>query len=95
MPLPSSLIAVQLQTLAFEQLKDQGFYLNAILYFHCRCDDCRMFPIVGMRYKCRVCEDFDFCEACFKSKKHKHPFSRIAEPGKSTFYMCILTIIFF
>ena len=49
-----------------------------------------MFPIVGMRYKCRVCDDFDFCEACFKSKKHKHPFSRIAEPGKSAVYSILI-----
>ncbi|XP_060607151.1 E3 ubiquitin-protein ligase HERC2-like isoform X1 [Ruditapes philippinarum] len=45
------------------------------------CDECSMFPIVGVRYKCRVCDDFDFCENCFKTKKHRHPFSRIAEPG--------------
>jgi len=40
-----------------------------------------MFPIVGVRYNCQVCEDFDFCEGCFKRKKHRHPFNRIAEPG--------------
>ncbi|XP_077983839.1 E3 ubiquitin-protein ligase HERC2-like [Glandiceps talaboti] len=48
------------------------------------CDGCQMFPISGPRYKCRTCEDFDFCEACFRSKRsHKHPFNRINEPGAS------------
>ncbi|KAL3879973.1 hypothetical protein ACJMK2_032247, partial [Sinanodonta woodiana] len=45
------------------------------------CDECQAMPIIGARYKCSECEDFDFCEACFKTKKHRHPFNRIAEPG--------------
>ncbi|XP_052796353.1 E3 ubiquitin-protein ligase HERC2-like isoform X2 [Mya arenaria] len=45
------------------------------------CDECNMFPIIGVRYNCRICEDFDFCESCFKTKKHRHPFNRITEPG--------------
>ncbi|XP_052077229.1 E3 ubiquitin-protein ligase HERC2-like isoform X2 [Mytilus californianus] len=44
------------------------------------CDGCDVFPIVGNRYKCRMCDDFDFCENCFRSKKHRHPFNRIGEP---------------
>ncbi|XP_021378315.1 E3 ubiquitin-protein ligase HERC2-like isoform X2 [Mizuhopecten yessoensis] len=45
------------------------------------CDECQVFPIVGPRFKCKLCEDFDFCENCFRSKKHRHPFNRISEPG--------------
>ena len=48
-----------------------------------------MLPIVGVRYKCRICDDFDFCENCFKTKKHRHPFSRIAEPGESDINLLI------
>ncbi|ELV11273.1 E3 ubiquitin-protein ligase HERC2 [Tupaia chinensis] len=49
------------------------------------CDGCQMFPINGSRFKCRSCDDFDFCEACFKTKKHnaRHTFGRINEPGQS------------
>ncbi|XP_041128227.1 E3 ubiquitin-protein ligase HERC2-like isoform X2 [Polyodon spathula] len=50
-----------------------------------RCDGCQMFPINGPRFKCRNCEDFDFCENCFKTRKHntRHAFGRINEPGQS------------
>lgn len=49
----------------------------------CRCDGCQMFPINGARFKCRNCDDFDFCENCFKTRKHntRHSFGRINEPG--------------
>ncbi|XP_034287268.1 E3 ubiquitin-protein ligase HERC2 isoform X1 [Pantherophis guttatus] len=49
------------------------------------CDGCQMFPINGPRFKCRNCDDFDFCETCFKSRKHntRHTFGRINEPGQS------------
>ncbi|GAB6021505.1 E3 ubiquitin-protein ligase herc2 [Chamberlinius hualienensis] len=46
------------------------------------CDGCKAYPVCGPRYKCRVCEDFDFCETCFHSKTdHRHAFNRIQEPG--------------
>ncbi|XP_016124312.1 E3 ubiquitin-protein ligase HERC2-like [Sinocyclocheilus grahami] len=50
-----------------------------------RCDGCQMFPINGSRFKCRSCDDFDFCESCFKTRKHnpRHSFGRINEPGQS------------
>ncbi|MCI4375021.1 hypothetical protein PGIGA_G00104220 [Pangasianodon gigas] len=50
-----------------------------------RCDGCQMFPINGPRFKCRSCDDFDFCESCFKTRKHnpRHSFGRINEPGQS------------
>uniref|UniRef100_A0A8C4NCA0 Uncharacterized protein n=1 Tax=Eptatretus burgeri TaxID=7764 RepID=A0A8C4NCA0_EPTBU len=46
------------------------------------CDGCHVYPIIGPRYKCRNCDDFDFCENCFKGKKHtvRHLFDRINEP---------------
>ena len=47
------------------------------------CDGCEMNPIVGIRYKCGVCPDFDFCENCEKklSEKHGHPFIKIYDPS--------------
>uniref|UniRef100_A0A3B3QN49 E3 ubiquitin-protein ligase HERC2 n=1 Tax=Paramormyrops kingsleyae TaxID=1676925 RepID=A0A3B3QN49_9TELE len=51
------------------------------------CDGCQMFPINGPRFKCRNCDDFDFCESCFKTRKHnsRHSFGRINEPQSPTF----------
>ena len=46
------------------------------------CDGCKMTPIVGIRYKCTICPNFDFCENCEKklSEKHGHPFLKIRKP---------------
>ncbi|KAG1662456.1 E3 ubiquitin-protein ligase HERC2 [Nymphon striatum] len=46
------------------------------------CHGCGTCPIIGNRYKCCICIDFDFCESCFSKKTtHRHPFNRISEPG--------------
>ena len=47
-----------------------------------RCDGCKKCPIVGARFKCAVCDDFDFCEKCEKKlgEEHNHPFLKINEP---------------
>jgi hypothetical protein len=41
------------------------------------CDSCNTNPIVGARYKCTVCPDFDFCEKCEETVPHEHPFMKI------------------
>ena len=55
---------------------------NKIVHFGVKCDGCGKFPIIGCRYKCSVCPNFDFCEDCEKKlgEKHNHPFLQIKEP---------------
>jgi hypothetical protein len=63
----------------FEKLKTLGKVVHPMYI----CDGCGMDPIVGPRFKCTVCDDFDYCEACeekFKSE-HKHPFLKIYRPS--------------
>jgi len=45
-----------------------------------RCDGCKLVPIVGMRHKCLMCQDFDFCDNCKNNTKHEpsHRFLEIA-----------------
>ena len=52
------------------------------------CDGCDADPIVGIRYKCAVCEDFDYCEKCEKTlgPKHGHPFLKIRIPEIAPVY---------
>ena len=59
---------------------------NPLLLLVFRCDGCQMFPINGPRFKCRNCDDFDYCDSCFKTSKHntRHSFGRINEPGGGT-----------
>ena len=37
-----------------------------------RCDGCSARPIRGLRYKCRLCPDFDYCHQCRVSQAHPH-----------------------
>jgi len=50
-----------------------------VVHSRVTCDGCGKFPIVGIRYKCSVCPNFDFCETCEKNKPHPHLFLRIKE----------------
>jgi len=44
-----------------------------------------MSPLVGHRYKCAVCHNFDFCSACEERQKdtHPHPFILIRTPDRA------------
>ncbi len=46
------------------------------------CNGCGIKSIIGCRYKCAVCQNFDFCEKCEEkySEKHEHPFIKIYYP---------------
>lgn len=41
------------------------------------CDGCKKHNIEGIRYKCAVCADFDYCEKCEATVEHAHPFLKI------------------
>lgn len=47
----------------------------------CKCDGCGIDPIVGLRFKCDVCPDYDLCLSCMESgkltKKHEKSHSLI------------------
>ena len=58
-----------------------------------KCDGCGMCPIVGARYKCAVCEDFDYCANCEEaySTVHQHPFIKINNPEQAPYMIkCVL-----
>ena len=41
-----------------------------------------MKPIVGIRYRCKECKNFDYCENCMEKNIniHKHQFEKIEKP---------------
>lgn len=47
------------------------------------CDECNVGPIVGIRYKCTVCHDFDLCQNCEEISNHMHPLVKIRIPMKT------------
>ena len=64
----------------FKDLKNKEGKVIHSMYI---CDGCGMDPIVGNRYKCTICGDFDYCEACEEKFRnvHKHPFLKIYKPS--------------
>jgi len=50
------------------------------------CDKCGTFPIVGIRYKCMECPNYDLCEKCEESKylEHEHNFLKVRKPLQKT-----------
>merc|ERR1711923_330582 len=39
---------------------------------HAECDGCGQQPIVGLRFKCIQCADYDLCSKCFLQKHDIH-----------------------
>ena len=53
-----------------------------IIHIGVICDGCNKQNIEGIRYKCMVCPDFDYCEKCeaLYAEKHHHPFLKMRKP---------------
>ena len=51
-------------------------------HYGIKCNNCNAFPIIGCRYKCTICEDFNICEGCEKSMgaNHSHHLLKINSP---------------
>jgi len=58
---------------------------SSITHAGVTCDGCGMYPLVGNRFKCAVCHNFDFCNACEENNKetHPHPFILIRTPDRA------------
>ena len=43
------------------------------------CKGCSMNPIIGQRYRCLTCDNYDLCSTC-KTKGHEHPLELVPQP---------------
>jgi hypothetical protein len=43
------------------------------------CHGCGMTPLIGQRFHCKICSDYDLCSAC-KEKGHEHELVLISQP---------------
>jgi len=51
--------------------------INKPIHHGVTCDVCNVKPIVGVRYKCSVTEDYDMCEKCEAVADHPYPLLKI------------------
>jgi hypothetical protein len=56
---------------------------STVVHEHVTCDSCGKFPIVGIRYKCSICHNYDFCEECEARGDHPHAFLKIRTPNQA------------
>jgi len=54
-----------------------------VQHLNVACDGCGASPIIGIRYKCSVCKNFDFCETCEERVDHEHAFIKINRPEQA------------
>jgi len=67
----------------FKQQQQQN---GEVVHYGFACDGCNQYPLVGVRYRCEQCADFDFCAKCHQKGEHDktHTFKTIAESEKKT-----------
>lgn len=55
---------------------------SQVVHENTKCDGCDMFPLKGIRYRCKQCSDFDLCSDCFvrKGLHDRHEFSAYRKP---------------
>lgn len=51
-----------------------------VIHFGVECDLCGQYPIIGDRYKCSICPDWDCCTAC--EPQHDHPLIKFKKASK-------------
>jgi hypothetical protein len=71
------------------EFNDFKIEINKIIQKHpgVTCDGCRG-PIVGIRYMCKHCEDYDLCENCIKRGVHQIHFPLILRASIYGFEIC-------
>ena len=56
------------------------------------CNGCHQEGILGMRWKCLVCEDYDLCSVCYFGGKHDmlHEFVRLLTQNSAGYDFVVL-----
>lgn len=55
---------------------DDDFVWSSVM-----CDGCGMAPLIGQRFHCSVCTDYDLCQGCSR-EGHEHQLNLVATPSK-------------
>lgn len=60
----------------------QAMPIKTVTHTGVRCDSCSATPIIGVRYKCDICPDFNMCSLCEARDTHTstHPLLKLKAP---------------
>ncbi len=63
--------------------KNTKYCQRGIVHKNVRCEGCGLDPLVGYRYMCTICEDYNLCENCEETNavRHGHPFIKVTYPS--------------
>jgi hypothetical protein len=71
--------AIEQASSAIEKvLSNSSIYRNEEIHHGIKCSNCFSLPIIGVRYKCNVCINYDLCSACetILGDSHCHPMTK-------------------
>ena len=62
--------------------------MESIIHFGIKCQECQVYPITGIRYKCLKCDCYNLCEVCEDKfgKKHGHPLLKLRNTEQTQMY---------
>jgi hypothetical protein len=85
--------AIEESTMAIDKAMNSSYCLT--VHSGIRCNECGVSPIVGIRYKCNICQDYDLCQNCEgkKGDDHKHPLTKHRQPIASNVVLNKKTIL--
>ena len=63
---------IDILTAMVQELKNNKTSSSNAIHSGVHCDMCKKQNIVGIRYKCVVCPDYDLCEECWNTKRKEH-----------------------
>ena len=64
-----------------EDPKKEDPKTHPMVFYGVQCDACSQKPIVGVRFKCLSCENFDLCQTCEEKGVHSHHvFAKLKNP---------------
>ena len=66
----------------YKMLTKEEKFNNKTIHIGIMCNKCGINPIIGYRYKCSICKDYELCDDCakknFLTNEHPHHFIIIA-----------------
>ena len=84
--LPSLFKELRGKELAKQEEENMAKY-SGMIHERIACDVCNMEPLVGIRYKCSVCDNYDLCMHCESLDLHPHPCIKITDPNKKLHFI--------